>query len=311
MNRRVPILAAALAAVTVFSSCSTFDDTAASVAGLHISRQSFESDLKAWESEGSQQVLAGLKLTALDGPAIDGDVARFWLGYLIRLKIGETLLADRGGVLTDADTAGLDEKLNADPSVSQLADSLKSSVKQELAVAKAVQRMITAAPSPADLEASYSADPARTGALCLRHILVKTLAEAQDIEALLADGGDFATLAGQHSLDTASGQAGGALGSDTQPCTLLATLTGQFDPAFLAGALHAKPGVPTAPVKSSFGWHIILARPFSEVSDGLSALVATDPATAAIFAAYATTTVSVASRYGVWDAVTAKVTAGS
>lgn len=46
-----------------------------------------------------------------------------------------------------------------------------------------------------------------------------------------------------------------------------------FDPDFTAGALLAKPGIATGPVKSSFGYHVILIRPFVEVATDISALL--------------------------------------
>jgi foldase protein PrsA len=92
------------------------------------------------------------------------------------------------------------------------------------------------------------------GSLCpsgfeVAHILVKTLAQAQALETQLGAGGDFATLAKTASIDTGSAAKGGSLGCFA---------TGQYVAAFEAGVAKAKVGVPTAPVKSEFGYHIIL-----------------------------------------------------
>jgi parvulin-like peptidyl-prolyl isomerase len=81
------------------------------------------------------------------------------------------------------------------------------------------------------------------------HILVKTQAEAQAIETQLAGGASFATLAQQKSIDTGSAKSGGSLGCLSN---------GEFVTEFQNAAQAATVNVPTAPVHSQFGWHIIL-----------------------------------------------------
>jgi parvulin-like peptidyl-prolyl isomerase len=95
------------------------------------------------------------------------------------------------------------------------------------------------------------------GSLCpsginVAHILVKTLKEAQTVESQLAAGADFATLAKTVSTDASNSQ-GGSLGCFT---------TGQYVPEFEQAALKAKVGVPTAPVKTQFGYHVILTTKY-------------------------------------------------
>jgi hypothetical protein len=90
--------------------------------------------------------------------------------------------------------------------------------------------------------------------LNVAHILVKTLPEAQAIEAQLAAGAPFAGLARTKSIDTVSAQRGGSLAC---------LATGQFVAAFEQAALKAKVGVPTAPVHTQFGYHIILTTKYA------------------------------------------------
>jgi hypothetical protein len=96
------------------------------------------------------------------------------------------------------------------------------------------------------------------GSLCpsgfdVAHILVKSLAQAQALETQLRGGADFATLARTASIDTGSAAKGGSLGCFA---------TGQYVAPFEAAAIKAKIGVPTAPVKSEFGYHIILTTKY-------------------------------------------------
>jgi parvulin-like peptidyl-prolyl isomerase len=83
----------------------------------------------------------------------------------------------------------------------------------------------------------------------IAHILVKTESEARAIADQLAGGASFATLAENESTDSQSAPSGGLLGCLT-PNT--------YVPAFQQAADAATVGTPTAPVETSFGFHIIL-----------------------------------------------------
>jgi parvulin-like peptidyl-prolyl isomerase len=164
------------------------------------------------------------------------------------------------------------------------------------------------APTADELAARYAESPVATGAVCARHILVETEAEADAVVQELADGADFAELAAQRSIEPAAADTGGALaGSDGNACLPVSTYQSQFDPGFTAGVLVAEAGVPSAPVESQFGWHVILIRPYDEVADDLAALVGTAPGDAALAGALVTADVTVDPRYGQWDRTTASV----
>ena len=80
------------------------------------------------------------------------------------------------------------------------------------------------------------------------HILVEKKEEADDIEAKLKAGGDFAALAKEKSKDTGSGANGGDLGYFAK---------GQMVKPFEDSAWAMKPGDVSEPVQSQFGWHVI------------------------------------------------------
>lgn len=82
-----------------------------------------------------------------------------------------------------------------------------------------------------------------------RHILVKTADEARKLQAELAAGKSFDTLARKHSLDPGSGKQGGDLGWSQAEA---------YVPAFANALKKLKKGQTTsAPVKTQFGYHII------------------------------------------------------
>jgi peptidyl-prolyl cis-trans isomerase C len=83
------------------------------------------------------------------------------------------------------------------------------------------------------------------------HILVATEEEANKLKADLAGGADFAELAKANSTDTGSGANGGDLGWFG-----LGMMVKPFEEAVVA----AKVGEVTGPVKTDFGYHLILVK---------------------------------------------------
>lgn len=116
----------------------------------------------------------------------------------------------------------------------------------ERAVLEEMQGNVTD-PTPEELEAYFL--EARV-MVCGSHILVATAAEADDVVARLDAGEDFGEVATEVSID-GSADAGGDLGC-SDPA--------QYVEEFSAAMADAEIGVPTAPVETEFGFHVILLR---------------------------------------------------
>jgi peptidyl-prolyl cis-trans isomerase C len=82
-----------------------------------------------------------------------------------------------------------------------------------------------------------------------KHILVKSKAQANEISKKLKKGGNFSTLAKKYSIDEATAKNGGDIGWFT---------TGRLVPEFEKVAFTLKKGQLSGPVKTQFGYHIIL-----------------------------------------------------
>jgi len=107
-------------------------------------------------------------------------------------------------------------------------------------------------PSDAEVKASYDEKIAKMGdtQYKARHILVKTEDEAKAIIAKLTKGAKFEDLAKADSQDPGSAKRGGELGW---------SLPGAYAPEFGAALKTLEKGkYTTTPVKTQFGYHVIL-----------------------------------------------------
>jgi len=151
--------------------------------------------------------------------------------------------------------------------VQQIHDQLAASALQQKAGAPSV--------SDAEIAAAYRADIATYTEVHARHILFSTqtrsdaaaLALANSTLAQLRAGADFVATAKRVSDDTGSKTAGGDLGT---------TSASTFIPEFAKVVATAPIGVVTGPVKTQFGYHLVLVvsrtvTPLSAVRDQIRA----------------------------------------
>jgi parvulin-like peptidyl-prolyl isomerase len=293
------ILAAAACAATL-SGCATFtdDDVVATVDGSEIDSADF--DAVADDFFGRPELFGTSAPT--DG-RVDGEQARVLVSVLVRQQIFQDLVDDAGLDIT-ADRAdfvtlnlagqGLDD--TGDEIQELIADidpSFQSEVLTDVPAADA-----------SELEAMYADDPLTVGLACLRHILVDTEEEADEIAGLLDDGADFATLAAERSNDEATAANGGALSSPGGDCIPLQRIAQEFEPAFAAAVLEPSGQGVIGPVESSFGWHLIVHRPWDEIADSVLVLHTDgDSGGYQLDGRLYTAEVDVSPRYGTWALV--------
>jgi foldase protein PrsA len=287
-----------VAVAVALAGCGTFsdNDAAASVDGTEISRDDFEDTLTVLAANPET---TGIEEDIATG-SVPGDTGRSVLNVLVTATANEQYLATAGEAVSDAEREAVDSSLGADSPLRGLPDDVFELV-LDLQAAEAARGRIAAA----DAQALYEASPADLGVMCVRHIVVEDEEAATEVLAELDDGADFAELAAERSTEPAASETGGALADPQtgEPCLTMAAAEASFDPAFVAGASEAVPGEPTEPVESSFGWHVILARPFDEVDESVVAIHGSQ-----LFADYlATADINVDPRYGRWDAESGQV----
>ena len=115
----------------------------------------------------------------------------------------------------------------------------------------------------------------------VRHILVKTKAQAQKLHDQIENGADFAALAKKYTQDTASKADGGKF----------TAFKGRTVQAFDDFVFSAKTGELSDPIKTEFGWHIVetlgpikpgTTKSLDEVKDSIQATLLQTKKNAAI-----------------------------
>ncbi len=296
---RRPGVVGALAALVAITACgdTRSNDSAAEVGGTKISRGEFEAL--------AQAVVANPELFGIEEDFATGTIAadagRDLLRLLVQNAATQDYLEEIGASISDADRQTALEALGpqADSAPQLVVDLLVDSRASTAALGRL-------AAESGEAQAAWEASPAELGLLCVRHILVETEEEAEEVLAELEDGADFAELAAERSIEPAAADSGGAIEvTPGQPCIPLQQAQGGLDPVFLSAALQGVPGTPLGPVQTSFGWHVILVRPYDEVAAAVDAGVGG----LRLQEHLETVEVEVDPRYGRWDPAAGTVVA--
>ena len=283
---------ALLAALAIFmAACGSTSNAAAEINGRKISRAELEQTVSELGEAGQTPVVDG---------EVDGETVRSILSALVQGAATDQLLKEYDEEITQSDRDDIEAQISQNTDTSTYTQYLKDLIIELNAGPLALARV--KAPDAKKAAEMYDKSPASLGVLCVRHLVVKTEATANEALAKFADGAEFATLAGEFSIEPKANESGGALGGADNACITLTEYQSGFDPDFTAGALLAKPGVAYGPVKSSFGYHVIYVRPFVEVAEDVSKLLATNAGANLLTGFIATSKISVDSAYGVWNA---------
>jgi parvulin-like peptidyl-prolyl isomerase len=243
----------------------------------------------------------------IDNGQVTPDASRSVLNALYRGEATKELLTKYGVEVTDADRTKVRTQVSQDPAFASLGQDLQDLIISLNAGDLALARVT--APSQADLKAMYDSSPASLGMMCVAHLVVKEEATAREALDELNAGATFADVAAKYSIEPGADKSGGVLGSADGDCIPLTDYQQQFDKDFVAGALLAKAGVPTGPVKSSFGYHVIYVRPFDDVKLSATSLMAKTPGELLINGFMATADVKIASKFGRYNPATGTIVA--
>ena len=181
------------------------------------------------------------------------------LGQMIALK--ETLPEQYQSLPDDVLFKGILDQLVQQEALAQSVPNLTSRETARLANDRrgyvsgvAIEGIVKIAVTDEALQAAYDKrfeDAAPQTEYNAAHILVDSEEKANDLKTKLAGGADFAELAKANSTDTGSGANGGDLGWFG-----LGMMVKPFEDAVIA----AKVGEVSGPIKTDFGWHLILVK---------------------------------------------------
>ena len=294
MRNRIPITVAAFAVVT--AACGPTGEVVATVGGEIIT---FDQVLGLMSVEGdtvdNAVFLGMLRAVIADYAIVSTADSQFGLTRS-QAEIDATFeeivgpLAEGGVALADILVANnlTEEGLRAIAAQRVLQDKVEAALVSALG-----------APSDEVLRQRYDAVLASEANVCSSHILLESQEAAEAAVDRARAGEDFATLAMELSTGP-SGPSGGDLGCSAPS---------QFVAEFSIATLQAEVGVPFGPVRSSFGWHVILVSErsvptFEELRDQIIESIASEQEvelwTAWLVAALEEADVTVEPEYGTW-----------
>lgn len=292
--RRALVFAGLVCAAVVAASCSAIPSStdAFRVNGTGYSNSDF-AELVEVLSTGDQFKISNGKVNA--------DTYSTLLRTLVRYEAYRQWSAGIGLDETAADRAEAESKARS----SQDWDAYPPTLQELVVNLNAADIVMARAglPSRDELEKMYERSPASTGVVCLSHVIVRNRDEAVRVLDRLDRGEKFADVAAEVSIEPSAAETGGSLGaSPTNPCQRLQDAQLTLDGDFVTAAVGARAGVPTGPVKSSFGWHVILNRPFDEIAVPLAETLSDGTGVLLLGGWMATADIEIDSKFGTWNA---------
>jgi hypothetical protein len=251
---------------------------------IHITRSDFTNELEALST--NKPFAAQLEKGGFTGvgnhSSTDQRLAAIWLTQLIRQAAADAEFHSQKLQLTsqDASDAGNYEKSDFGSLLATLPKGFLKTVLPRYERLAAVYRYYATCPS----------------GKFVSHILLRTRQQAEATRRVIESGrGSFEALAKAQSIDTQSGANGGALGC---------LAPSEFVEPFQSAAESAQIGVVTQPVKTQFGYHLILVRPWDPQLDQQFASTLAQAASAVLSQRLKDLKVWVNPLYGSWGQVT-------
>jgi len=263
----------ALLAVTalVLSACSaTTGPVAATINGHDISRADLQQDLKALARNDA--FVQNLQQRGFPGTftsdSVPARLTSSWLTTLVQQEVVDSEFDRRGLEVKSKDRSEARKEITSQDSIfgpastfDQFPQWFQDDLVEQQARTTVLRDEVNSKRQITDAAVRQFYDQNKSE-LCpsgrlVSHILVQTRAEADSIEAQLAQGASFDQLAKRLSTDKGSAPVGGRLTCvDSQDWSRL-------DETFRNAAAGLAVGTVSAPVQTQFGFHVIRIEPFT------------------------------------------------
>ena len=238
-------------------------DAIATVGGVPVTRAQFDQYINQAKASASQQGQAAF-------PSVGTTSYNRYAAEIVNYLVEQQLVlngADKQNVtVSDKDVqtqlqqiatqyGGTQKMYAAAKKAGMDPTQLKTYVKNSLLGQKLYQKVIgKSTPTEAQMQAYYKANKStfdQAATRTVRHVLVKTKAQALAVRALLVANdttANWAKVAKKYSTDTGTKNSGGSLGP---------IKTGQMVKPFNNAAFSLKINTISQPVKSQYGWHVL------------------------------------------------------
>ncbi len=277
LTRRLVALGAASLVSLVAAGCGASLDDAATVTlstgdggektVTHISRDDLEDDLRILRA--NEGFVAFLEQNGLEVPesesSIGSQVTALWLSDLVNQVVMDAELDARDVEVDDTDREAVRDQIAESYGGADVFEEFPKEFRDDIVERAARWNALltrgggeVVPPTEDDARAFYEENADQLGACpsgrTVAHILLETEAEAAAVKADLDAGADFAATAVERSIDPTAADNSGDLG-----CLQDGAFVAPFEEAAKAAVI----GEPTAPVKTDFGFHVILASEFA------------------------------------------------
>ena len=269
--------------------------SAFTVNGVQVSQSTIDDELAVLhDNTDISSAISGAQVTPTPDGSISVGVSNAWVNLRILSSVAQQALQRRGGHVTAADRKS--SGVQASAGFKALPHDFGQELVRRVAFVRALQRLVGTDAAAVNAALATSCPSGRY----VSHILVADLATAQSLKLQLDAvskpeiGAEFAKLAATSSTDTGSAQQGGSVGC---------VGPGSFVKAFQQVALTEPIGVVSDPVKTKFGYHLILVSDTPASSDISAATLSV------LLQIVRHAQVDVDARYGTWDAKNGRLVA--
>ena len=273
---------------------------AGATAGLAVLRGpsvAFSVNGEDWSRDDMTRMMDGLvavgQFSAPSGRVSADDMSAV-MSVLVQYRAGRQLLAERGITVKKADIESAARRLKP-----TFQDDFVVGVLADMAATGDALDALTA---PSDVKDIDATEPAHTGVLCALMITSRSERAARGIVEQIDGGADAVELARKNAAGSEFERTDGVVAVDVaQPCAKISWVKDRVSTAVFAALASTPAGGRSGIVKDATGWHVVVNRPWADVSAAHSRQFSDEPGRNLAAGFTATSDISVSPEFGTWN----------